>query len=494
MKKYFFFVSTLVIAFLFSSLAFVSETQAVSYVGKLVKASNKATVYYVASDGLKYDIPDENTYMSWYSDFSGIYVLSTKDLNAIKTAKYSVTIKPVKQLVKFDNSSKVYAVDAGAVLRWLKDEQTVKKYYGNDWYKNIKTLSQDSFSDYSFGEDIGSTTIYSKTRGATLASDIDAELRNRNLIANSTNKTTIVASADEPLLQYLKEDVKAGLSPRFNATENQYTLNTTFDESVLKLTLKSKNSASRILVNGTTVANASSIRLDLHVGQNDITIKLVNTSGVENVYFLQVFREEANDNNFLKTMTENLRDSFEPSFEGGTKEYDINAEYDESILKLNLKAEDKNTKIYVNDQVLSKGYYGTSNIFLSFGKSKIEIRLVAENGYNRYYYINVLRSQYPNLGDNDLAYLKENLDGVFSPEFDPKQSVYYLRATADETRVKISAKARNSKAKVVIDGQLTTSKYISIPYGDSEIYVIVNLPSAPAFNKKYTIHVYRDVE
>ena len=124
MKKYFFFVSILVIAFLFSSLAFVSETQATSYVGKLVKASNKPTVYYVASDGLKYDIPDENTYMSWYSDFSGIYVLSTKDLNAIKTAKYSVTIKPVKQLVKFDNSSKVYAVDVG---------------YGQfDW-----TLSQD---------------------------------------------------------------------------------------------------------------------------------------------------------------------------------------------------------------------------------------------------------------------------------------------------------------------------------------------------------------
>ncbi|MFA7315094.1 MAG: cadherin-like beta sandwich domain-containing protein [Candidatus Magasanikbacteria bacterium] len=494
MKKYF---SISTISFLYVLLSvFVkpSIVSATSYsTGSLIKLANKETIYYVASDNMKYAIPNEVTYKSWYDNFSSVENVSTKDFNSFKTSKYSVTIRPVNQLVKFSNSTKIYVVDIGAVLRWIADEQTAQKYFGTNWYKKIVTLPQTDFVHYSFGANIDGTTIFSRTHATSMSSDIDSELRNRKLILDNTNVN--LASVDAvPLLKYLQENLKAGLQPGFNPTSNNYFINANFVESVLTLKLATADKNDLIFVNDTMVENATSINLDLSVGKNLFIIKVVNADGKEKVYNLEVLREKSSDNNYIKSITENLRASISPKFNSDIKEYSIRSEYDEDVLKLNVQAEDKKSTVYVNDQELSSGYYGTATILLITGENKITIKVVSENGANRYYDLIVNHYQYPKLGENDLSSMKTNFSSRIFPAFNPKTSVYYLRLTEDESRISISAKSQNSKAKVIIDGSNVASKYVSVPYGENVISVSVELVGAPEFTKTYKIRIYRGDE
>ncbi len=494
MKKYLSISTISVMCILLSIFMRPGVVSATTYTtGSLIKLANKATIYYVASDKFKYAIPNEITYKSWYDNFSNVKTVSTKDFNSFKTSKNLVTIHPVKQLVKFANSNKIYVVDSGAVLRWVKDEQTAKKYFGPNWYKNIVILPQTDFTNYSFGADIESNTIFSKTRSSNISSDIDSELKNRKLIA--TNSFVTLTSVDsEPFLKSLQENLKAGLQPGFNYAVNNYFLTANFAESALTLKLLTVDKNDKLFVNDIEIVDVSKINLSLVVGKNNFVIKVVNSTGKENIYTLEVLREKSSDNNYIKYITENLSDNIDPKFDNSIKEYDINAGYDENVLKLKVQAEDKKTTVYINEQKLSAGYYGTSNILLDNGENKITIRLIAENGANRYYYLIVNHNKYPKLGDTDLSSLKTNFQSRVYPVFNPKTSVYYLRVTEDESRIIVSAKSNNNKAHVIIDGSKTASKNISISYGESIISVSVELVGAPEFTKTYKIRVYRGDE
>lgn len=500
MKKYFSISTISVLYVLLSIFLKPGVVSATSYdVGSLIKLSNKPTIYYVASDKMKYAIPNEVTFKSWYSNFAGVKVVSSADFNSFKTSKSLVTIHPVKQLVKFPDNSKIYVVDSGATLRWLVDEATAKKYFGDAWYKTIVVLPQGDATNYSFGSDIDSKTIFSKSRAAGLSSDIDSELRNRKVLATSNSSKTSLASggsstSEPPLLRYIQENLKASTQPRFSSIVNSYYLVANFAEETLVLKLASVDKNNKIFVNGTLVENTKTINLALVVGKNNYTIKVVNESGKENVYNLVVTREKSSGNNYIKFISENLRDSISPKFDNSITEYDIRSEYYENILKLKIQADDKKTKVYVNDQMLSAGYNGTATILLANGETKITIRLVAENGANRYYYLKVAHSEYPKLGDNDLSSMKTSFDSRMYPVFTPKHIIYYLRLNEDEDRMQISAKTKNSRVHVVIDGSNTASKYLTIPYGESVVSVSVELVGAPEFTKTYKIRIYRGDE
>ncbi|EKE07116.1 MAG: collagenolytic protease [uncultured bacterium] len=495
MKKYLLISTTYILYVLLSVFMKPGMVAAASYpVGTLIKVANKADIYYVGSDSYKYKIPDEATFRSWYSDFSGVKNVSLADFNFYRTAKYNVTVEPVKQLVKFANSTKVYLVDAGATLRWISDEKTAQTYYGSDWYKNILILPSKDFNDYKFGSDLNISTKFSKTYAAALSTSIDAELRNRGIIASKVSTGMVAVVELEPLLRSLTENLSARLQPSFNTRTNNYFINAKFTETSFTLKPLATDTDLNVYVNGTPVATYASINLALSIGTNNYTIKVVNQNGTENVYTLEVLREGPNENNYIRSISENLRDKFTPGFKAETRKYDLVAQYDESILNLNILAEDTLTNIYVNDKKLSSGYKGTASISLNYGDNKVTIRSVSQNGATTYYEIAVKRYQYPKLGDNDLASLKTNFVGGFFPAFDSKHSIYFISADADVERFLVTAKAKNSKARVIIDGTQTTSKYVTLDYGENNIKVVVEIPDAPEFNKTYTLKVYRELE
>ncbi|HLD18337.1 MAG TPA: hypothetical protein VJB99_04735, partial [Patescibacteria group bacterium] len=77
--------------------------------GDLIKGTTLSTVYYYATDGKRYAFPNEKTYFTWYSDFSGVKTLSDSELAAISLAG-NIVYRPGSRWIKIASDPKVYAV------------------------------------------------------------------------------------------------------------------------------------------------------------------------------------------------------------------------------------------------------------------------------------------------------------------------------------------------------------------------------------------------
>lgn len=97
--------------------------------GDLIKTAAYPAVYYV-SGGKKYLFVNRVTFGTWRDDFSGLKVVSQADFDSISLGG-NVTARPGVSLVKFDNSSIVYAVTPGAVLVKLADAAAQTALYGS---------------------------------------------------------------------------------------------------------------------------------------------------------------------------------------------------------------------------------------------------------------------------------------------------------------------------------------------------------------------------
>lgn len=146
---------------------------------KLPNDGNPATqedsaVYYIGADGKRHAFENAKVYATWYSDFSGVTVISAEKLASIPLGS-NVRYKPGTRMVKFTTDPKVYAVSAQGVLRWIKDEATVAAIYGADWNKKIDDLSDTSYTNYSFGPDIAAAGDFNPSTESGAAANISAE-------------------------------------------------------------------------------------------------------------------------------------------------------------------------------------------------------------------------------------------------------------------------------------------------------------------------------
>jgi hypothetical protein len=89
-----------------------------SHDGDLVKTSSSPAVYYIGSAGTRHLFSTESTFFSWYTGYwkdQTILILSESEFNQLASGK-NVTARPGFALLRFDNSSKIYAVLPGGKL------------------------------------------------------------------------------------------------------------------------------------------------------------------------------------------------------------------------------------------------------------------------------------------------------------------------------------------------------------------------------------------
>lgn len=144
------------------SLFFVSSSPAQAATissGDLIKASGPS-VYYFGADNKRYVFPNEKTYQTWYSDFSGVQTITDSELATIMIGG-NVTYRPGVKLVKVTTDPKVYAVARGGSLRWVPDEASARTLYGNNWAQNVEDLPDAFFVNYRVGEQISVANTFS---------------------------------------------------------------------------------------------------------------------------------------------------------------------------------------------------------------------------------------------------------------------------------------------------------------------------------------------
>jgi len=153
--------------------AFVPTAQAAVSSGDLIKASLPA-VYYYGADGKRYVFPDQKTYMTWYSDFSGVKTITDGELAAISIGG-NVTSKPGVKMVKITTDPKVYAVAANGTLRWVTTESIAASLYGSNWGKMINDVPDPFFVNYTVGTAINNVTDFTPSTATAGAQSINVD-------------------------------------------------------------------------------------------------------------------------------------------------------------------------------------------------------------------------------------------------------------------------------------------------------------------------------
>ncbi len=119
--------------------------------GDLIKASGPAVYYF--QNNRRYVFPNETTYRSWFSDFSGVRTISDSELSAIMIGG-NVTIRPGTNLVKITTDPKVYAVTRGGMLRWVETESVATALFGSNWARRVVDVPDAFFVNYTIGSSL----------------------------------------------------------------------------------------------------------------------------------------------------------------------------------------------------------------------------------------------------------------------------------------------------------------------------------------------------
>jgi len=139
----------------FTMLVNVSPTLAAAQAGDLIKKDGLSAVYYLGDDGKRYVFPNESTYKSWYSDFSGVVTVSSDELASYPLGA-NVVVRPGTKLVKITTDPKVYTVEPNGSLRWIQTEADATALYGANWAQRVIDVSDAFFTNYVIGTPLAS--------------------------------------------------------------------------------------------------------------------------------------------------------------------------------------------------------------------------------------------------------------------------------------------------------------------------------------------------
>gem|GEM_PF-2400336 len=135
----------------------VSPAPAVYSSDDFVRGEGDDTVYYVSADGSLRPFSDIATYLT-YAGVCGTFTTVTPETIVAASVGSPMLPNPGTTLVKFADSSKVYAVESAAnpelvVLRWIVSEEVARTVYGADWDEYVLGINPAP-GTYLFGADI----------------------------------------------------------------------------------------------------------------------------------------------------------------------------------------------------------------------------------------------------------------------------------------------------------------------------------------------------
>jgi len=133
--------------------------------GALLKGGGSTTVYYYGSDGLIHPISNYKVYLTWYSDFSQIRVITQKEIGQLRQGR-DIAYRPGIRLLKLPSDPKVFAVDDNRALRWIVDETTAAGIYGDNWVEYINDISVEEYEQYQGGSHITKAEEFDPVRAA----------------------------------------------------------------------------------------------------------------------------------------------------------------------------------------------------------------------------------------------------------------------------------------------------------------------------------------
>ncbi|MBA3047311.1 hypothetical protein KKC83_01500 [Patescibacteria group bacterium] len=154
-----FIISIMFVTVLSMSVVVAPQAGATASAGDLIKMDGLSSVYYLGADSKRYVFPNEQTYFSWYSDFSGVVTIPQSELESYPLGA-NVTVRPGTKLVKITTDPKVYAVESNGTLVHVPDETTAIALYGANWAQRVIDVPDGFFTNYTVSSATVSATAY----------------------------------------------------------------------------------------------------------------------------------------------------------------------------------------------------------------------------------------------------------------------------------------------------------------------------------------------
>lgn len=129
--------------------------------GDLITAPNFDTIYYLNQEGKRVVFPDEQTFSSWYGDFTAVKTVPRDVLESYPLSGRNATIRPGTYLVTIESSPQVWMVGFPNNLFWLAGgEPQVKTIFGEQWLERLVDIPEYYFGNYAEGADLQGTAVF----------------------------------------------------------------------------------------------------------------------------------------------------------------------------------------------------------------------------------------------------------------------------------------------------------------------------------------------
>ncbi len=200
---------------------------------------------------------------------------------------------------------------------------------------------------------------------------VTAENGNKNTyIINVNRKDPSGKQENKSNDSYLNSLVVNGatISPNFNKDVSSYTVTVPYDMEKLDISYVTSNNKAKVEIIGND---------ELQVGTNNVQVKVTAEDGSVRIYMINATRAAFSAKNNLKILSANGF-TLNPSFDKDRLEYNLKVKSNTDSLDLTAIAENENAKV----EITGNGNFKTGN-------NVVLIKVTDENGFTKYYQINV---------------------------------------------------------------------------------------------------------
>ena len=404
------------------------------------------------------------------------------DIKKIKAVEEDATIEIKDSLILFENIDNLVRIEVISPNKSVTKTYTVrivKSKSSNNYLRSlgisVGTLNPDfdkTVGIYTVGVD---ETVNSVNVAGVPESNLASvsgiglyQLRSGNNYANitvtaengETRVYTIKIIKGANTNNYLKtlEVRNHTITPNFDKTHPNYTLEVEHDEENVVIVAEAEKSSSEV--------SGAGIKT-LKVGENEYAITVTSEDKIKRVYTLTITRKP-----LVSTRIKDLwieEGVLSPDFAPDTKEYTVLVpnEYTEITEHVELE-----------DELGSYVIRGFTN--LKVGSNTVTIEVTSSNNEKDTYTLNVIRQSYANTYLKNLVTSK----GALSPAFDKTKQVYEISVPSTEEKITLIGTVEDTNAQVIGNGEYNLEKGLNT--------VVIRVKSQSGIVRDYQIRITRE--
>ena len=283
------------------------------------------------------------------------------------------------------------------------------------------------------------------------------------------------------------------LTPPFNASQQDYTVNVA--TTVGSVAVTARKSDPNAVMSGSVTAGTgqatgqATIPLGGAPSSTIVSIIVAAPNGSRNTYIVTVNRAAPGGDNNLSALSVTGQ-TLTPPFNASQQDYTVNVATTVGSVAVTARKSDPNAVMSGSVTAGTGQATGQATIPLGGAPSStiVSIIVAAPNGSRNTYIVTVNRAA-PG-GNNNLQSLAVS-PGSLAPTFVANRLVYTVNVASTVDSVTVTAQPQDAGATVIIAGQPTTSRSVSLGAPDSSTEILIEVTAPNGNEKTYAVTVNR---